>query len=83
MDYFVYIIQSQTTLKTYVGCTNSLAERLKKHNEGLAQYTKNKGPYDLIWYCCFKDKEKAYLFEKYLKSGSGRAFSLKHLLKSL
>ncbi|TRZ64951.1 MAG: GIY-YIG nuclease family protein, partial [Spirochaetia bacterium] len=31
-------------------------------------------------YITFNDKYKAFEFEKYLKSGSGRAFINKHLL---
>jgi hypothetical protein len=30
--------------------------------------------------CSFSDRYKAYEFEKYLKSGSGRAIAKKHLL---
>ena len=36
----------------------------------------------LVWYCAFTDKYVAYRFEKYLKSGSGRAFLWKHILES-
>jgi putative endonuclease len=37
-------------------------------------------PVELIFYCAFKDKYKAFEFEKYLKSGSGRAFMNKRFL---
>jgi hypothetical protein len=33
----------------------------------------------LITYTAFDDREKAAAFEKYLKSGSGREFSRRHL----
>lgn len=32
----------------------------------------------MIWYCGFPSKEKAFTFEKYLKTGSGQAFRNKH-----
>ena len=41
--------------------------------------TKNKLPVELVTYIAFTDKYKAYNFEKYLKQGSGRAFSKRHL----
>ncbi len=53
--------------------------RLEKHKKGLVHYTKDKLPVELITYIAFKDKNKAFQFEKYLKTGSGRAFALKRL----
>jgi putative endonuclease len=38
-------------------------------------------PIKLISYFAFSDKYIAFEFEKYLKSGSGRAFLKKHVLK--
>jgi len=37
-------------------------------------------PIILIGYFAFKNKYKAYNFEKYLKTGSGRAFLKKRLI---
>jgi hypothetical protein len=34
-------------------------------------------PWELVTYHAFKDKYKAYAFEKYLKTGSGAAFASK------
>jgi putative endonuclease len=34
----------------------------------------------LVWYCGFDSKRKAIVFEKYLKSGSGKAFKKKRLI---
>jgi len=36
-------------------------------------------PLELDFYFAIKDKYKAFRLEKYLKSGSGRAFIKKHL----
>lgn len=35
-------------------------------------------PWELVAYFAFTEKEKAAAFEKYLKSGSGRAFAIRH-----
>jgi len=40
--------------------------------------TVNRLPIKLDFYFAIKDKYKAFQFEKYLKSGSGRAFIKKH-----
>jgi putative endonuclease len=42
--------------------------------------TKNILPVELVTYLAFTDKYKAYDFENYLKKGSGRTFSKRHLL---
>jgi hypothetical protein len=40
-------------------------------------------PVELVTYICFNDKYKAYNFEKYLKSGSGKAYSKKDQQETL
>ena len=76
---FVYILKcSDNTF--YTGCTSNLKERLSRHNNGKVHYTKDKLPFELITYLAFKEKYKAYQFEKYLKSGSGMAFRNKRLV---
>ncbi len=64
----------------YKGCTSDLDKRLMEHQNGKVDSTKDYLPIRLITYISFQDKSKAYAFEKYLKSGSGRAFSKKHLV---
>ena len=78
--HYVYILQNQLDKSYYIGATKNLKERLKDHNWHTVKTTKSKGPYKLVWYCCFIDKKKAYDFENYLKSGSGFAFRNKHLI---
>ena len=63
----------------YIGCTNDLVDRLKRHQRGEVDATANRLPVSLHFYLCVNDKYKAYELEKYFKSGSGRAFINKHL----
>jgi predicted GIY-YIG superfamily endonuclease len=63
---------------SYTGCTHDLEDRIKRHNSGQVEATKNILPVEIVTYVTFTDKYKAYNFEKYLKSGSGRAFSKRH-----
>jgi putative endonuclease len=79
MGYTVYIlICSDGDL--YTGCTEDLQERLTRHNNGHVPATKGRLPVKLLTFITFEDKYKAFDFEKYLKSGSGRAFARKHLI---
>jgi len=63
----------------YVGCTSDLNERISRHKKGNVQYTSTRLPIEIAHQSVFFDKYKAYEFEKYLKSGSGRAFAIKRL----
>ena len=76
--WYVYILSGRNNF-IYTGCTNNLENRLKRHNNGEVFSTKNHLPVELITYLVFTDKYKAYKFEKYLKTGSGRAFMKRHL----
>jgi putative endonuclease len=80
---YVYVLQSlQHPDKYYVGCTNDVAERLRQHNAGQSEsqsrHSSMYGPWKLVIEVGFADTAKAFAFEKYLKSGSGRAFAKKH-----
>ena len=66
--------------KLYTGCTSDLKERVRRHNSGFVQFTKSRLPISVLVAICFYDKYKAYAFEKYLKSGSGREFMRRHFL---
>lgn len=80
MDHYVYVLQTSKA-KTYVGLTTDLEKRMNEHNSGLSYYTKRyEGDWELKWFCCFKNRDKAEKFERYLKTGSGIAFFKKRLL---
>jgi len=76
---YVYILKSLSKSNSfYVGITSNLKLRLNRHNNGLCPHTIKDKPWKIknaIW---FENKAKAIKLEKYLKSGSGRAFSKKH-----
>ncbi|MGZ5918159.1 MAG: GIY-YIG nuclease family protein [Methyloceanibacter sp.] len=63
----------------YVGITSDLRARLVKHNAGEVPHTSKYRPWRLKTYVAFSDEARAIAFEKYLKSGSGRAFAKRRL----
>ena len=77
---YVYILQSTANPERhYVGATGDLRARMQKHNAGEVSHTSKYSPWIIKTYVAFADKDRAFAFEKYLKSGSGRAFTKKHL----
>ncbi|MCA6075452.1 GIY-YIG nuclease family protein [Fulvivirga sp. 1062] len=77
--FHVYILKCYDGIY-YVGRTNDLYRRIKKHNNGEVEYTQSRRPVRMIYYCSFENQFLAIQFEKYLKSGSGRAFMKRHLI---
>ena len=77
--WYVYILLCNNG-DYYKGCTNNMEERFKRHQNGHVDSTKKLLPVKLISFTMFTDQQKAYAFEKYLKSGSGRAFINKHFV---
>ena len=75
--YYVYIL-SCSDGKPYTGCTDDLKDRMVRHQKDNVPATKERLPVKLISYFAFSNKYTAFNFEKYLKSGSGRAFLKKH-----
>jgi len=73
----VYILNC-VDRKIYTRCSNDFDDRLIRHQTGKVKFTQSRFPVSVLLTISFYDKYKAFAFEKYLKSGSGRAFSKKH-----
>jgi predicted GIY-YIG superfamily endonuclease len=72
----VYVLQSvRTPSKHYVGRASDVAQHLATHNSGGSVQTASDRPWQLSAVITFRTEELAVRFEKYLKSGSGRAFA--------
>ena len=79
----VYILRSDTDAsRHYVGITNNLPDRLDWHNHGPAGHTIANRPWSLVVSIEFPTEAEAVRFERYLKSGSGRAFAKRHFASS-
>ncbi len=77
---YVYILECiSESSRHYVGLTDDLRARLKAHNSGQVYHTSKYKPWRVNTYVAFSNHNRAILFEKYLKTQSGRAFSKKRL----
>jgi putative endonuclease len=67
----------------YTGSTIDLRTRLRERNAGKSPYSRKFSPWELMFYAAFPERLLAEHFERYLKSGSGRAFAKRHFVESL
>jgi predicted GIY-YIG superfamily endonuclease len=75
----VYVLESLISpSRHYVGLTSDVTERLAAHNSGGCPSTSRHRPWKVLAAVEFADPALAARFEKYLKSGSGRAFAKRH-----
>ena len=73
--YYVYVLRSLKNGKRYVGWTSEdPTVRLKQHRSGSTQWTKQNGPFELVYTEEHPDKALAIRRESVLKSGHGRQF---------
>jgi putative endonuclease len=76
---FVYILNSESDPnRYYTGLTSDVARRLDDHNRGACSHTVNGRPWRLVIAIEFGHEDRAVAFERYLKSGSGAAFAVRH-----
>jgi putative endonuclease len=76
---FVYILRSEPDpTRHYVGVTSDVTKRLQWHNAGQNVHTVRDRPWSIVVSLEFPTAQAASRFERYLKSGSGRAFAKRH-----
>jgi len=79
--YYTYVLQSDKDKHFYTGFTKNLKLRFDQHNKGAVESTKDRRPFELIYYEACLDQDDAARREKYLKTYHGKMF-LKRRLKS-
>ena len=69
----VYFLKSKRNKKVYVGVTaKDPSIRLKEHNSASNNWSRNNGPFDLIYFESYHCKEDALRREKFYKGGFGK-----------
>src|SRR5687768_9858485 len=66
--FHLYILESETSGRLYIGQTNDLQDRIHRHNSNQNLSTKNKGPWKLLFSAGFESRSEAVLLERKLKS---------------
>ncbi|MDZ4227789.1 MAG: GIY-YIG nuclease family protein [Candidatus Levybacteria bacterium] len=70
--FYVYILKSKIDNKLYTGFSKDLKQRIRDHDKGNVNSTKNRRPLELIYYEAYRDKESALKREKFLKTTKGK-----------
>ena len=73
--YCVYVLLSKKNFKKYTGYTQKSPEqRLIEHNQGSNSWTRDNGPFDLLYHEFHTSRRVVLKREIYLKSAAGRKF---------
>lgn len=76
---FVYVLRSQVNpSRHYSGIASNVRRRVDTHNSCGSQHTAQFRPWYMVAAVEFSSQDSAVRFERYLKSGSGRAFAKRH-----
>lgn len=67
----VYILQSESSDKFYIGYTSNIEDRLNRHNGNREKSTKHKGPWKIVYMEVFTNRNTAMRREKIIKSYKG------------
>ena len=79
--WYVYFLKLSNK-DIYVGSTDDLRRRFRSHNRGQVVSSRDYLPAVLMSYVAVRDEPHTRQLERYFKSGSGKAFAFKRLLKS-
>lgn len=77
---FVFYIVKCNNETFYTGFSTNIENRLVAHRNKEVHYKKDKLPVELVYLSLFENNQKAYDFERYLKSGSEITFRNKRLI---
>ncbi|MFA5319355.1 MAG: GIY-YIG nuclease family protein [Candidatus Paceibacterota bacterium] len=79
--FYTYVLKSKKDSRFYTGFTSDLRKRFEQHRDGKSTATKNRGPFQLIYYETCLNEQDARSREKYLKSGMGKRY-IKNRIKN-
>ncbi len=79
--FYVYVLKSKVDRRNYIGSTNDLRKRFKEHNLGRVYSTKDRIPFEIIYYEAYKSEKDARIREHNLKLRSKAYTQLKIRIK--
>ena len=72
--HYVYVLRSLRDGGFYIGYSTDLRRRTAEHVTAASFATSFRGPWKLIYYEAYLERDDGLGRERYLKSGSGRRF---------
>jgi putative endonuclease len=78
--FYVYVLRSAFDGNFYIGHTADLRKRFAEHNTGRVQASRERVPFELVYYEACRNLSDAIRREKYLKTTYGHRY-LKSRLK--
>ena len=72
--FYVYIFFSESKNRYYVGQTNSISNRLERHNSGTQLATKYGVPWKIIIYFELETRSDAIIMEQKIKKRGAKRF---------
>ncbi len=79
--FYFYLLRSQKDSSLYFGSSNNLKRRLIEHNVGKVASTRDKRPYDLVYFEGYKSERDARIREHNVKLRSNAYTQLKRRIK--
>ncbi|MBU1146590.1 GIY-YIG nuclease family protein [Patescibacteria group bacterium] len=80
--FYVYVLKSKKDGSIYFGYTDDLRRRLGEHNGLKNKSTKNKAPFEVIYYEAYKSMPDAKYREKNIKRFAQAYSQLKRRIKN-
>jgi putative endonuclease len=68
--YRVYVIQNAES-RFYIGLSENVENRLQQHNQGISKWTRNRGPWHMVWSSEELTLSEARILENRLKAQKG------------
>jgi len=80
VSYYVYILHSLTTGRFYIGHCHHLIERFQEHQSGYVKSTRNRGPWNVVYYEIYTSRSEAQKREYALKRKKNAKY-IAHLIQ--
>ena len=81
MSFVAYILQSEKSGRYYIGHTSDLTVRIRTHNSGKVKATRNKGPWNCVYFETYSSKLEANRRELEIKKKKSRKY-IDYLIKT-
>ncbi|TDH26121.1 GIY-YIG nuclease family protein [Segetibacter sp. 3557_3] len=74
MEYYIYILFSDSLQQFYTGSTQDLAKRLNDHNNGWSKHTSKGVPWKLVYTKVYEGRTEALKAENNIKKRGAKRF---------